>query len=177
MKKTFIAFLMLFFFSSSFAQIEQSSWLVGGNVGYESSKVESITTSSFAFSPNVGYFLIDKLAGGVRGAFLSAKVSGEDAVTHNSIGPFLRYYFLEKSGKTNLFLDGNFSFGSSSLLGESVNHTGYGFMAGPAFFLNKHTALEITVGYDATKTEADDVWTNAFKLGVGLQIHLAPSAK
>ena len=177
MKNFFIATILLFFCGSSFAQIDQSSWLVGGNIAYESSKVADVTTSAFAFSPNVGYFLIDKFAGGIRGAFASAKVSGEDAVTTNSIGPFLRYYFLDKKGKTNLFLDGNFSFGSTSMLGESVNHTGYGFMAGPAFFLNKHTALEITVGYDALKAESDDVWTNSFKMGIGFQIHLAPSSK
>ncbi len=175
MKKTIIALSMLFICGSAFAQIEKASWLVGGNVDYQSSKVASITTSSFSFSPNIGYFLADKLAGGVRAQFLSSKVSGEDAITHNNIGPFLRYYFLQKSGKTNIFLDGNFSFGSTSILGTSVSHTSYGFNAGPAFFLNKHTALEITIGYDALKAETDDVWTNAIKMGVGFQIHLGSS--
>lgn len=177
MKKTFIIVFVSFICTNSFAQIDKSSWLIGGNLDYQSTKVSDITTSSFSFLPHAGYFLADKLAGGIRAGFLSSKVSGEDAINSNTVGPFLRYYFLEKKGKTNLFLDGNFSFGSSSFLGTSVNHTGYGFMAGPAFFLNKHTALEITVGYDALKEESDDVWTNSFKLGVGFQIHLGPSSK
>jgi hypothetical protein len=175
MKKTFIALSMLIVSATSFAQIDKASWLVGGNLDYQSSKVASITTSSFTFSPNIGYFLVDKLAGGVRAQFLSSKVSGEEAITHNNIGPFLRYYFLQKNGKTNLFLDGNFSFGSTSVLGTSVSNTSYGFNVGPAFFLNKHTALEITLGYDALKAETDDVWTNAIKFGVGFQIHLGSS--
>jgi hypothetical protein len=57
------------------------------------------------------------------------------------------------------------------------NYHTYSLMAGPAIFLNEHTALEITVGYSHATgglppANFDTVTVSRFQIGVGLQIHL-----
>jgi hypothetical protein len=45
-------------------------------------------------------------------------------------------------------------------------------MAGPAIFINEHTALELTVGYiHSSRGPIDSSATSKLQLGIGLQIH------
>ena len=76
-----------------------------------------------------------------------------------------------------LSLDGSFGFGSVSGVGDTKRQSGFGFASGPAIFLNKHTALEFTLGYNSTKFEDDPDRSNTFTVGVGFQVHLLGSKK
>ena len=167
------------------AQISNGSWLLGGNVSFNSSKYSEppenkITT--FTFAPNVGYFFIDHLAGGVRGAISTEKDKpSNDKETVVLIGPFARYYFLPTGNKTNIFLDGNVMFGSDKStpgVGASTTQdmTEFGFMAGPAIFLSDNVALELALAYNSLKLKDIPGHTSSFGVNLGFQIHLTPAS-
>jgi hypothetical protein len=176
MKKIFMVAVATILIQAGFAQVNQGQWLVGGNASFSSAKYPALKTTSFEFSPNVGYFFIDNFAGGLRFDIQSVKekLGGvEEKASSTSIAPFLRYYFLPASQKVNVFADASYGFGSMKFDGgESVGISGYSIMAGPAIFLSPNTALEVTVGYGSTKIEDDNERTNTFRFGVGFQIHL-----
>jgi hypothetical protein len=177
MKKLSIALLFFGLIGSLNAQIMKNDWLLGGGIKFASNKVADIKTSMFEFSPNAGYFFVNNFAGGLRADINSVKLEDEDAMSSTLISPFLRYYFLPGDNKVNIMLDGSFGFGSTSALGETTSLSGVTFAAGPAIFLNKHTALEFTLGYNSMKYEDDPDRSNTFTVGVGFQIHLLGSKK
>ena len=177
MKKLSIALLFLAFMGSLNAQILKNDWLLGGNVKFSSNKVSDIRTTMVEFSPNAGYFFINNFAGGLRADINSVKVESEDAISSTLFSPFLRYYFLPSDSKVNIMLDGSFGVGSTSAAGDTKSQSGFGFLAGPAIFLNKHTALEFTLGYNSIKSEDDPDRSNTFTVGVGFQVHLLGSKK
>ena len=177
MKKLSIALLFFGLIGSLNAQIMKNDWLLGGGIKFASNKVADIKTSMFEFSPNAGYFFVNNFAGGLRADINSVKLEDEDAVSSTLISPFLRYYFLPGDSKVNIMLDGSFGFGSTSGVGETKSQSGFGFATGPAIFLNKHTALEFTLGYNSIKYEDDPDRSNTFTVGVGFQIHLLGSKK
>jgi hypothetical protein len=76
MKKSVLVLSLLMSSLFSFSQINKGQWLVGGSVGFESSKTGDIDDSketTFNFSPNAGYFFINNLAGGLRVNFQTFK--------------------------------------------------------------------------------------------------------
>ena len=177
MKKLSIALLFFGLMGSLNAQIMKNDWLLGGGIKFASNKVADLKTSMFEFSPNAGFFFVNNFAGGLRADINSVKLEDEDAVSSTLISPFLRYYFLPGDNKVNIMLDGSFGFGSTSGVGETKSQSGFAFAAGPAIFLNKHTALEFTLGYNSIKYEDDPDRSNTFTVGVGFQIHLLGSKK
>ncbi len=177
MKKLSIALLFFGLIGSLNAQIMKNDWLLGGGIKFSSNKVADIKTSMFEFSPNAGYFFVNNFAGGLRADVNSVKLEDEDAISSTLFSPFLRYYFLPGDNKVNIMVDGSFGFGSTSALGDSKSQAGFGLAAGPAIFLNKHTALEFTLGYNSIKYEDDPDRSNTFTIGVGFQIHLLGSKK
>ncbi len=176
---------MIFSLSTVSAQIYKGQWLVGGNVAFTSSKEGDYKTTTFQFSPNAGYFFINKLAGGLRLNINSAKEKFNDVestATTTSIAPFARYYFLPAAQKVNVFADASYSIGSMKYEEDDedeqkVNVNGFTFSAGPAFFLTPNTALEVTLGYNSSKVEDADESTGTFLFGVGFQIHLGKASK
>ncbi len=177
MKKLSIALLLFGLMGSLSAQVMKNDWLLGGSIKFSSNEVSDIKTTMFEFSPNAGYFLANNFAGGLRAGINSVKLEGEEAISSTLFSPFLRYYFLPGGNKVNFMLDGSFGFGSTSALGVSQSQTGFGVAAGPAIFLNKHTALEFTLGYNSIKGKDDPDRSNTFTVGVGFQIHLLGSKK
>lgn len=177
MKKLFFAVFFFGLIGSLDAQIMKNDWLLGGGIKFASNKVADVKTNMFEFSPNAGYFFVNNFAGGLRADINSVKLEDEDAVSSTLISPFLRYYFLPGDNKVNIMVDGSFGFGSTSGVGETKSQSGFGFAAGPAIFLNKHTALEFTLGYNSIKFEDDPDRSNTFTVGVGFQIHLLGSKK
>jgi hypothetical protein len=181
MKKVFMAAFLLVASNSIFAQVNKGQWLVGGGIAFESSKVGDIDGSkvtTFAAAPNVGYFFVDKLAGGVRASIVSTKNEGDEGATGQTlVGPFLRYYILDAAQKVNIFADGMYGFGSQKFEGESASINQFAITAGPAIFLTPNTALEIGLQYRSTGGEAFEFGDekerqNGFGVTVGFQIHL-----
>ena len=168
------AFAISVFVSS--AQTYRGQIMVGGNASFTSSKFEDDDDSKITeiqFNPNVGYFFIDNLAGGIRLSLASTKFEDEDdAESIFSASPFLRYYFLPPSQRVNIFADASFGMGSAGG-DEKESFNQFAITAGPAIFLTPNTALEFGVGYRSLGGDAfgDDRY-NSIGLNIGFQIHL-----
>jgi hypothetical protein len=120
MKPTFLLFLLLVTsFFTAHSQLDQGTWLAGGTGKFYSytSDYSSAAYSNTAkytqidLSPNIGYFIIDKLAFGLKPTFSSikGKVTTIGGLSTNVqrywIGPFARYYFLDAE-KSNQYCCG-----------------------------------------------------------------------
>ena len=169
----------------SFSQISKKQWLVGGdgtfsiiNPSYNYSKYRSME-----FSAGGGYFLINKLAVGIRAGYKHNMESGENTniyykqtSTQINVRPFVRYYFLPINRKLNLLTDVSYYHGwvrDENLYGYSKGKTfGYSFASGPAFFITPNSALELTLNYDYDKSW---YYTKSWRMKVGFQIHLGDS--
>lgn len=187
--KRALLLLSLLATTSAFAQISKGNVLAGGGATFTSSHHEidnyaltnrpaTATESSLAVSLNGGYFLVDKLAVGLR---LGVDRLTEDISiysysyenTTSQLGPFVRYYFLHKDKTVNLFADASYSSKYAGIFKKDVSPLrGYTLLAGPAFFLNRAVALEFTLGYSHSKYKNSEDGNNTFLSGVGLQVHL-----
>ena len=181
MKNLLIASLFVAFASNASAQgnINKGDWMAGGNAGFNHTKEGDLKTTSIELSPNVGYFFMNNLAGGLRMGIGSEKQeinSNESTMSGFHVGPFARYYFLPGTQKINVFADAMYGFGQTkheSDLGEGkAKYSQFGIMAGPAIFLTPSTALEIGVGYNSQKVKDADDASNTIGVNIGFQIHL-----
>ena len=159
------------------AQTQKGNWLVGGSGTFASTEQGEFKVTSFGISPTAGYFIADNLAIGASLNFTSYKEDDDDdAVTSFSFGPLVRYYFVNLGPSAKLFGQADLAFGSTKYV-ESEGFTEWGISAGPAIFLNPHTALEITLGYGSQKYKDADDAANTFGVNVGFQIHLGGGSK
>jgi hypothetical protein len=187
MKKILFATLLVGSVSAAFSQgnINKGDWMLGGNAGFNSSKIEDIDaskTTTVSVSPNVGYFFINNLAGGLRASFTSQKQKDVDAEHELSVAPFVRYYFLPSSQKVNVFLDGTYGFGSAKFntIGGSATESfnQFGITGGAAIFLTPTAALEFGLGYTSAGGDFyGDKRHNNIGLNIGFQIHLSGTVK
>lgn len=107
--------------TAAFSQINKGQWLIGGNASFstdkDNSSISKDRSTTFQLSPNAGYFVSDKLAVGARINFMSDKNEveygsyTEATNTSVSLSPFVRYYFLPKTEKLNLFADAGYVYG------------------------------------------------------------------
>jgi len=148
---------------TSFAQLDQGSWMTGGNVGFQSFKASSSasTVQTFYLSPNIGYFFANKVAAGLDFSYYNSSTSLV------SVGPFMRGYI--KMGKADLFLHARFVYSNVSSSGFTDDQFGFG--GGPAFgvFLNDYVALEALFDYYIPDLDAGG--SSALALNIGLQIY------
>lgn len=182
MRKLTILFLSTFLLTNSYSQITKSNWLWGGNISFSNTKYKSdlgqqLDETRIEISGNSGYFIIDKLAVGLRPDFFITKTKTTvNKISQNNflIGPFIRYYFLPTDSKVNLFFDGGFSYGKDKITHQpSVSSNTFYFSTGPVVFLNSSVAVEFTIGYSSTKAN-DDLHSkrNIIQSGIGLQFYL-----
>ena len=170
MKKSILTFALAI--SCAFiaqAQTEKGTLLLGGNAGFSSTSVAGASSSNYNLSPNVGYFISENFALGGRVGFNGGSGFGGGSFSSYQIAPFGRYYFLPIGSNAKLFGDASIGIGGAS--GGGGNTTIFGLAAGPAVFLNKNTALEITAGLQSANTGG--VSQTTFGLNVGFQIHFA----
>jgi hypothetical protein len=175
MRKLNLFMLLCFFTGILHAQLTKGNLLAGGSVSFESKTYtgDDSKTTFFQFMPNAGYFFMDKLAGGLKLSFSNTSTD-DDSFRDFLAGPFARYYFLPVARPTNLFLEGHFLFGSEKYKNfDAESKTRFGVAAGPAFFLNKHVALETAAYWQSVKHENDEGRYNSFGVFIGLQVHLA----
>ncbi|MEI9921621.1 MAG: hypothetical protein WDO14_22950 [Bacteroidota bacterium] len=195
MKRIVTVLALAMICSSAFAQFNQGRWLAGGSVGFRAttSKTKSNSTTVtnshstyFTIAPDVGYFVIDKLAVGASLALVagSNKQEGSSNKTTGSsisLSPFVRYYLDQ-----GIFFQGQFGFGHASSKTKNANGsttTKYGtsnwsLAAGYAYFLNDYVAVEPSVGYvsntDKYKNPDAKFIDGSIFLNVGLQVYLGP---
>lgn len=205
MKKKNKGLFIIAIFLSTVAQgqITKGNWLVGGNLNFSSANGESIsstgtqksTYSNISISPNIGYFIIEKFAAGLKTNFTNAKSKDGDMIrdgitvgsgghsntTWFDFGPFTRYYFLPSDNQVNLFSEANFMYGTANSHPGKGSRYSYSFYAGSAVYFNSSVALEFTIGYNSSKStlyglnSRNDDYTNknnAIQIGIGFQIHL-----
>ncbi len=183
MKKIkFLILVTLLITLISNAQIRKGNWMTGGNlsfsnsVNYKNDSHEINSKSTFInISPNVGYFIFDKLSIGTIYQYSSNNVKFEDSkqITKSSyIGPFVRYYILKPDKVANIFLETSYNF-STLKNNKTVFNTKVGFV----YFLNSAVGLELTLNYSIIKNRFNnDLFSNStsknLTLGLGFQIHL-----
>lgn len=190
---TIISFLT--FFVNVNAQLDQNSFLVGGFANFYASKSEytsipfPITNGysnqiNLSVSPTVGYFIADKFAVGLRPFFSWGKgesfpydptVSGGTSESKRyGIGPFVRYYFLDKEKQFNILTDISYQMGVWDI-GDKGKLSNFSILAGPVIYFNSAVGMEFLLGYRSQAEELKDYSTNStrgFNVSLGLQIHL-----
>ena len=171
-------------------------WLLGGSAGFSSETQKDVigsgktTNTDFSFSPDLAYFIMDRLAIGAMITVSSntAKYSNGATTTNKSsyynIGPMVRYYIHNFSDNDALFGQGSVGFGGYSSTpnsGTKTTQTDFAWQLalGNSIFLNQHTALEFAVYYNSTQwnlpsgqTGTKDKPMNTIGVSVGFQIHL-----
>ena len=186
----FIAITLLFTINS-FGQLDKKTWLVGGTGSFDSYK-ENYTyvftgtgenieiernIKEIEFSPKVGYFIIDKLALGIGVSYISEKsesktisgnASGGSSKSHSFyVGPFARYYFLNKDKPYNILAEANYQFGSisqGSVEPSKGNLSRFSIHVGPEIYFNSSVGMNLLIGYTNSN--------RGFQVAIGFQIYL-----
>lgn len=196
--------IALLFTINSFGQLDKKTWIVGGTGSFDSYKRnetfaltgtgENIeierSIKEMEFSPKVGYFVINKLALGVGISYISEKsesktitgnASGLDSKTHSFyVGPFARYYLLNKDKPFNILVEANYQYGSisqGSVDPSKGNLSRFSIFVGPEIYFNSSVGMNLLVGYTNSNRVMDkniDVSnsTRGFQVAVGFQIYL-----
>jgi len=174
-KYILITFITFLFYSQANSQITKHNWMVGGN-GQASFKtrLDQITLTNdknfnLTLSPNIGYFFFNNFAAGVNVSLVINDSNHGSQTTQCSIGPFLRYYFLNTENKINLFTQVAYQNFHSFVANENINNT-LTFSAGPVIYLTPSIGIELTANYAMLKFDHASVHT--LSLGIGFQIHL-----
>ena len=164
----------------------KGAFMIGGSTGglsritliNKTTEFNEWTTTSFALSPNVGYFFTDRL---MLGTGLSLGFSFSESVVPNFIGttpsgasiiepresqhrsinysviPFIRYYINSVQSQWRWFtqLDANFSRNTSQQdKGSSYSYNSKLSLAiGANFLFNEHAAFEMSLGFDAYNSQ------------------------
>jgi hypothetical protein len=182
-RKSIVLFAVSIIISiTAFSQLEKGTWLVGGNFSYTSSKNNSDAgskTKAYTLSvyPNVGYFVAKKFVLGIRSAISkeASKATGTSVYskyTDFNLGPFARYYFLEKESTVNVLLESGYQFGFTKGDYLKNNHSVFYFSAGPAIYFNSSAAIEFLIGYSTYKIKNYAGSNNTISVSIGLQFYL-----
>lgn len=170
MKKMFFALLIgsLLIITAN-AQTEKGDCMVGGGFRLNTSK----NNTEIAFTPNVGFFIINDLALGGN-LVLDYTKSGDNKFTSFGIGPFARYCF--PGVKVRPILQANFNYLSTkSKIGTNASSTNTGINyflgGGAAIFISDQVSLDFLMGYDHTKYKDFD-GSGGFALTIGFQVYL-----
>ena len=180
MKKLFLLSAVAFA-SASYAQTEKGNWFAGSDLGlsfssetvkekYDGRELSNSTTSTFKFTPNVNYFVIDNLAVGLGLEYTNSKTKG--ASDSNAT------YFFPLSANLAPFVGAKVGYATASAGSSDANkYNGlvFGGKAGIAYFVNQGAAITGYVGYDSysLKNKADSKSeTQKGTLGVGVGVAL-----
>jgi len=194
MTKITMLFAFLITILCASAQLDKGTWLGGGNGSFYTytEKFDDPVSDPDAkytninISLNAGYFIMDKLAIGLNPAyyFYKGKQIGVtiyyEKPTNFTIGPFVRYYLLNKEKQFNMLIDSRYTIGFlNSKRGASYKGNLYTFSiaAGPEVFFNSSVGLEFLMGYTFLKEKFhgsyNRIRTNSgFRIAAGIQMHL-----
>ncbi len=180
------------------AQTEKGKIMLGGNVGFSSSKVDGADKSDFSFSviPSAGYFISNNFAIGTGvGYTYNKEVSDLNLNQAFKVAPFGRYY-VGLSDQFKFFgqLSVPMSFGNDKVVdangdtgAKTATTTSIGVNIAPgfAFFPTKRVGIEFSVnglGYNhasvkneatGNKVKADEfgLEANTFAPNLGVQFY------
>jgi hypothetical protein len=196
MKPSLVIFAILIFSSSAQAQLDKNTWLVGGSASFYASKRGYVSYVNpgvngysndvhLSLSPNIGYFIANKLAVGLRPFFSWGKgqyytddplsSGGKSDSKRYGIGPFVRYYFLEMTKQYNLLSEISYQAGTWNSEGAKGELNYFNVLVGPVLFFNSAVGLELLLGYSASNEELKGYSKSSpkgFAINIGFQIHL-----
>ena len=182
MKKTSLLIIVAsFIINDAASQITKRNWMIGGAASFRSSKYDEaagITSKQIILqlSGNVGYFLIDKFAVGLKPEYERTEVkqnANHQVVNTYGLGPFLRYYYLPVGKYVNIFSELSYQYGiiKTNQSSSTNNSNKLSGLAGCAVFFNSSVALEFTLGYSSfSYNTAGKV--KSLIAGIGFQFHL-----
>ncbi|UCH13175.1 MAG: outer membrane beta-barrel protein [Bacteroidales bacterium] len=158
----------------AFNQTEKGNYLLGGGASASINFSNGSNTFYFALSPNMGYFIIDKLT---IGASLPLSLFAREGNTTINYGitPNLRYYFGPPSD-IMIFVTGAFGVKGSSTKFNDSSDSSSGIRGsagiGGTYFLNESIGLEAILGYNFEKWAESDL-NSAVVLSLGFQIYFS----
>ena len=183
--------ILLLFSIVAKSQITKGNWMIGGNASFSFSGSDYGTyntrVNGISLSPNVGYFFIDKLAGGLRLGYYRnnskfKNVPGLPSVNFNkttvyTFGPYIRYYFLPEEKSYNILAEGSYQFGTTKTETEvssnpAISTNNFSIAAGPVIYFNSSVGIEFLLNYSTTNTNNSITKSYKLGIGIGLQIHL-----
>lgn len=199
--KTILTLIAAFVCTSLSAQISKGQWLVGGSLSGMSQKggENNFKEKTIQTPINVGYFLGNGMALGIRGSFQYKETSYnirqnyyysnyqsgystyevKSKTQQYSAGPFLRAYLMPNTQKLNVYIEPHFAYGhyegSSNLLGSGVfteNFQSYNLSLAPVIFLTPSSSLEFILSYNYTNFAKSETNSTLFLFGVGFQVFL-----
>ncbi len=152
--------------------IQKGNWIVGGSIGALGYSFES-ENFNINLMPKAGYFISDGIAIGLGVDLGFSTVKGGDNIWGYGIKPFIRYYFPEGASSTGRFF-GQGDLGiTGATEGAADTSFAFGINMGYAHFITSTVALEVTAGYNYSKSEAANaVAQNGLGAAVGFQIYL-----
>lgn len=154
--------------------------MLGGVISYASTNYNSVnygaphTSYNLQVRPNVGFFLIDKLAAGIKIGI--GKIGDKGLRTSYSdfnFGPFCRYYLLNSEKNVNVIAEGGYLYGfEKGTTPEKISKSTFTLSAGPVVYFNTVVGLEFLMSYSTYKFSSIKGSNNTFMVGLGLQVHL-----
>lgn len=180
--------LTIFLIKAANGQITKGNWLLGGTGNFYT-YTATYTSPDYSneasytqinLSPNIGYFVADKLAFGVRPTFSSIKGEvttpggGRTNTQRYWIGPFARYYFMKPDKQVNILTDISYQYGFYGGGPEGKLST-FSAMVGPVVYFNSSVGMEFLLGYSSSLEDVESFQKETkkgFQIGIGFQIHL-----
>ena len=200
MRKPFLLFLAIISFQLCFGQITEGNWLVGGSGQFSAysstttnvspAREQNVKAFNISVSPNIGYFIKDRFAVGLRPSLTWEKGKAGDAFAPDGsvlgsggkltqirfvVGPFVRYYFLDVDKPYNILIETAYQYGIGSTKPLNEKQSIFSVGVGPVIYFNSSVGLEFLLGYNNTTQNADGYYKtskNSIQLGIGLQVHL-----
>ena len=200
MKKVILSFFAIISINLSYGQITEGNWLVGGsgqlsaysstNTNVSPAREQNVKAFNISVSPNIGYFIKDRFAVGLRPALTWEKGKAGDAFAPDGsvlgsggkltqirfvIGPFSRYYLLDTEKPFNILIEAAYQYGIGSPKPFNERQSIFSAGIGPVIYFNSSVGLEFLLGYNNTILNADGYYKtskNSIQLNIGLQIHL-----
>ncbi len=178
MNRVIYSVLLIFAAINASSQITKQNWLIGGAASFRASKYEfggnSSKQSNLELTGDVGYFIIDKFAIGIKPAYSRSKLSYPVTIVNTyEIGPFARYYLLPTERSANIFSELSYQYGfMKTNQGVSQNSNNFSGVVGCSLFFNNSVALEFTLGFSSYLYNRNQGKVNSFIAGIGFHFHL-----
>ena len=129
--------------------------------------------TNIQISPVIGYFIKDKLTTGVKPSLISGNNSITNSTLIFNIGPFVRYYFLNKEKVANIYSEISYSYGTISNSGQTGQHlNSFSISFSPVIFFNSAVTLEFPISYTSSKVMGFAGLNTELKFGAGFMFHL-----
>lgn len=180
MQKIIFIFICLVFYNiNAYSQITKDTWMIGGSAGFRNSTYNnggdfSSKQTIVELSGDIGYFIIDKLAVGLKPGYNRTGTNNPRLVANiYEVGPFIRYYILPADKTVNIFTELSYQYGIlKTNQGISQNSNNFSGIAGCAVFFNSSVALDFNVGYSNYKYNNNTGKVNSLIAGIGFHFHL-----